>query len=98
VLLQEMYFGIQFDLLFFGESVPPSLELLGEFDLPRHTMNITPKEYNVNGISRFPCIRLTRRLLVAETTAISSPLTWKFSRSQPGSQPSKRGLAGGTHC
>lgn len=51
MLLQRMYLGIEFDLFFFGESVPPSLELLGVFDLPCHAANITRMEYNVNGMS-----------------------------------------------
>lgn|SRR5215467_960635 len=50
MLFEEMYFGIQFDLFFFGEAIPPGLELIGVLDLPRHPTNITYMEYNFDGI------------------------------------------------
>src|SRR5579859_1349998 len=50
VLLQQMYLGIEFNLFFHGQSIPPSLEFVGVLDLPCHISNITSMEYNVNGI------------------------------------------------
>lgn len=50
MLFQQTHLGIEFDLFFFGESVPPCLEFIGVFDLPCHERTITPMEYNTNGI------------------------------------------------
>src|SRR5438552_12116154 len=45
MLLQKMHLGVKFGLFFFGEAVPPSLELMSVLDLPGHVV-----EHNLNGI------------------------------------------------
>lgn len=49
-MLQQVHFGIEFDLFLFGEGIPPRFEFMGVFDFPCHVINITPMEYNINGI------------------------------------------------
>src|SRR5215469_8601342 len=51
MLFQKAHLGVKFNLLVFGEAIPPRLEFIGVFDLPCHGTNITHMEYNVKGIS-----------------------------------------------
>jgi len=43
-LLQQLNLGADFDLLIWGQGVPPSLELAGELDVACHVLNIPYKE------------------------------------------------------
>ena len=50
MLFQQAHFGVKFNLLLFGQVVPPRLEFIGVFDLPCHLTTITHMEYNVDGM------------------------------------------------
>src|SRR3954452_23860224 len=41
---------IDFPLLGFGQSMPPSFELVGEFDFPFHNITIAPTPYGIYAI------------------------------------------------
>jgi len=50
--LQQQDLGVNFFLFSGAETVPPTLKLISEFNFPCHRRNITPVEYDVNGILR----------------------------------------------
>lgn len=51
MLFQQVHLGIEFNLFFFGETIPPCLKLIGVLDLPCHSKTIiTYMEYDFNGM------------------------------------------------